>query len=81
MERRRLKKKNRGRVKLRNLKEAIGVIEKRAIEESSRRDLREVENEVTDGYAGTRRRRWLRFEDSVREILYWEVRIWVNLDE
>jgi hypothetical protein len=35
--------------------EAIRVIKKRAIEETRRRDLREVENEVTDGYARTRK--------------------------
>jgi hypothetical protein len=61
--------------------EAIGVIKKRAIEETSRRDLREVKNEVTDGYTRTRRRSGLWFEDSVWEILYGEVRIWVDLDE
>jgi hypothetical protein len=62
--------------------EAIGVIKKRTIEETSRRDLREVENEVTDGYARTRRRRsGLWFEDSIWEILYGKVRIWVDLDE
>jgi hypothetical protein len=60
--------------------EAIGVIKKRAIEETSRRDLREVKNEVTDGYARTRRRSGLWFEDSVWEILYGEVRIWVDFD-
>jgi hypothetical protein len=61
--------------------EAIGVIKKRTIEETSRRDLREVENEVTDGYTGTRRRSGLWFEDSIWEILYGKVRIWVDLDE
>lgn len=79
MERRGLKQV--GKVEMRNLDEAIGVFEERAVEESSRGNLGEVENEVADGDAGARRRTGLGFEDSIGEVLYGEVRIRVNLDE
>ena len=59
----------------------IRVFKERIVEETNRRDFREVEDEVANGDAMTRRQSRLGLEDSVREVLYGEVRIWVDQNE
>lgn len=70
-----------------NLEEALGILEKRTIEEARSRHDGEIEHEVSDGDAGTRRRstagagRGLRPEDTEGKIFQREVGVGRNLDE